>query len=280
MRVIFNFNPDVPHMTEPLEQTSFLPQWKLVRSAIEHENTLKSHRVTWFLATQLFLVTGFSSIFVEAIKNNSLFMSLKVYAALFIIVFLGIYACVLAWANLNAAEKSIARLHVWWLIHCHDSEMKLSEWIYYAKYGLSQKNYPPVNGMFTSNLHMSFGESQLPKALAMFWLALLLGTTAIFFREKHKVSYLHSSLVLFLLVSIAVWAYIGAIKPWLAAPSSRTVKELEYIAKKLNLKEASNVDLHQEIKQFLRKHPLDESAASPTDRGVTTSPPPSSEPAP
>jgi hypothetical protein len=81
-------------------------------------------------------------------------------------------------------------------------------------------------------------------------------------------------------VSIAVWVYIGAIKPWLAAPSSRTVKELEYIAKKLNLKEASNVDLHQEIEKFLRKHPLDESAASPTDTGVTTSPPPSSEPAP
>jgi hypothetical protein len=261
-------------MTEPMEHTSFLPQWKLVRSAIEHENTLKSHRVTWFLATQLFLVTGFSSIFVEAIKNNSLFMSLKVYAALFVIVFLGIYACALAWVNLNAAQKSIARLHGWWLIHCHDPHKELSEWIYSAKYGLGQKDYPPINGMFTSNLHMAFSESQLPRALGMFWSALLFGTTAIVLRERSRVPLICSAIGLIVLGVFAFCVYKAKLKAWLEAPSSRKAKELESIAKKLTFNQATTADLHKEIIQILGKHPIHDDADSTTYPDFAATPPP------
>jgi hypothetical protein len=62
-----------------------LAQWKLVRSAIEHENTLVSHRVSWFLATQLFLFAGFSSIFVKAVEKDLLLGSVKVYRAFVVI---------------------------------------------------------------------------------------------------------------------------------------------------------------------------------------------------
>jgi hypothetical protein len=167
-------------MTEALEQPPFLTQWSLVRSAIEHENTLKSHRVTWLLATQLFLFTGFTSIFVEAVKNDSLFRSLRVYAVLLIVFFAGVYVCILAWANIRAAQKMIARLQNWWLIHCHGtSEDPLSEWILSAKYGDGQTSFPPVNGIFTSNLHIIFDEARLPVALAIVWIILFFATTVI-----------------------------------------------------------------------------------------------------
>jgi hypothetical protein len=266
-------------MAGPLEHTPFLSQWRLVRSAIEHENTLKSHRITWFLATQLFLVTGFSSIFIDAIKN-SLFMSLKVYAALFTIASLGIYACVLARVNLSAAEKMITRLQNWWLINCHDAQKELPEWIHSAKYGSRQKHFPPVNGMFTSNRHMWFGEAQLPTALAMFWLALLLGTTALVFQRRFGIPLLASSLLLILLGGFAAFVYQTKIKAWLEAPSSEKAKELESIAKKVGFKRASEGDMHREIMEILSRHPIHHHAASPTDADLTASPPPAAGPAP
>ena len=54
-----------------------LSQWKLVRSAIEHENTLINYRISWLLATQLFLFAVFSSILLRQLRIINFSIQLK-----------------------------------------------------------------------------------------------------------------------------------------------------------------------------------------------------------
>jgi hypothetical protein len=247
-------------MSEPSEHIPFLTQWRLVRSAIEHENTLKSHRVTWFLATQLFLFTGFTSIFVEAVKSDFLFKSLKVYAALVIIFLMGIYVCVLAWANLRAAQKMIARLQNWWLIHCRDTTKNttnddiLKNWIFSVKYGTNQNNFPPVNGIFTSNMHIVFDEIQLPVALAAFWLILFFITTIIVLQKRMGLCPLYSAILLICMGLMLFFVLQEKIKEWLKATSPRNSREFGLIAQKLDL---INHPLDPKVKTALDKHPCE-----------------------
>jgi len=254
-------------MSEPSEHIPFLTQWRLVRSAIEHENTLKSHRVTWFLATQLFLFTGFTSIFVEAVKSDYLFRSLKVYAALVIIFLMGIYVCVLAWANLRAAQKMIKRLQNWWLIHCRDTTKNttnddknttnddiLKNWIFSVKYGTGQNNFPPVNGIFTSNMHMVFDEIQLPVALAAFWLILFFITTIIVLQKRNGLSPIYSTILL-IFMGILLFVFLQKkIKKWLKTTSPRNSSEFGLIGQKLNLIDDPS---DPQVKTALDKHPCE-----------------------
>ena len=257
-------------MSEPSEHIPFLTQWRLVRSAIEHENTLKSHRVTWFLATQLFLFTGFTSIFVEAVKSDYLFRSFKVYAALVIIFLMGIYVCVLAWVNLRAAQKMIARLQNWWLIHCRNTSNDLEGWIMSVKYGKGQQSFPPVNGIFTSNMHVIFDEIQLPVALAAFWLVLFMVTTIIVFQKRFEACkinnfdlacWLPPAIVIIIILAIPTlccwhwkcWHW-KEIKKRLKNTNTRSSKEFGVIGKKLNL---INDPLDSKVKTALDKHPCE-----------------------
>lgn len=241
-------------MTELSEQTPSLTQWKLVRSAIEHENILKNHRVTWFLATQLFLFTGFTTIFVETIKKDLAFSSLKVYAILLIVFLLGIYVCVLAWANLRAAQKMIRRLQSWWLIHCHTRNDDLKSWILSAKYFEGQTSFPPINGMFTSNLHLVFDEVQLPVALAIFWLILFYVTTIIVLQNRFNVAYLHGAVSLAAIGCVVFVLANKKIKSWLKAANTLNARELAGIITILGLKHVSS-DLVSEITWILDSHP-------------------------
>jgi len=228
-------------MSEPSEHIPFLTQWRLVRSAIEHENTLKSHRVTWFLATQLFLFTGFTSIFVEAV-----------------------------WVNLRAAQKMIARLQNWWLIHCRNTSNDLEGWIMSVKYGKGQQSFPPVNGIFTSNMHVIFDEIQLPVALAAFWLVLFMVTTIIVFQKRFEACkinnfdlacWLPPAIVIIIILAIPTlccwhwkcWHW-KEIKKRLKNTNTRSSKEFGVIGKKLNL---INDPLDSKVKTALDKHPCE-----------------------
>jgi hypothetical protein len=46
--------------------------WKRIRSALEHENTLVNHRVTWLLTSQAFLIAALVAVFNEAQKPEGL----------------------------------------------------------------------------------------------------------------------------------------------------------------------------------------------------------------
>jgi hypothetical protein len=215
-------------MGKALAEQHALAQWKLVRSAIEHENILVSNRVTWLLATQLFLFAGYSSIFVQALQKDQLFGSRKVYASFLIISCIGIYICILAWANLRAAQRMIGRLRDWWIRHYSLEALSEEDWIKLIQQFSSEKRFPPVNGIFTERLHELFSEMRLPAVIATCWLLLLALTTALFAR-RHGISddYIFGW-GLFALA--AGWlAMDKVIKPWLKSDSKKLRAELREV---------------------------------------------------
>jgi hypothetical protein len=84
-----------------------LADWKRVRSAIEHENTLVNHRLTWLLSSQAFLFTGFGVIYSG---NNNLY-SLMILA---VIGMLGIAISFKIFVDIENAGKQLWRLDQWW----------------------------------------------------------------------------------------------------------------------------------------------------------------------
>ncbi|MGD1853936.1 MAG: hypothetical protein ACFB2W_06750 [Leptolyngbyaceae cyanobacterium] len=85
--------------------------WKRIRSAIEHENTLVNYRQTWLLTSQAFLLTAFGSLLIASDPNqanNDFSVLLK------IIPIVGLFVCALLQRSLNAAEDHIMELEQWW----------------------------------------------------------------------------------------------------------------------------------------------------------------------
>jgi hypothetical protein len=212
-----------------------LAQWKLVRSAIEHENTLINYRVSWFMATQLFLFAGFSSIFVKAVEKDELFGMAKVYLAFVTISSIGLYICILAWVNVRAAGKMIGRLRDWWITNFHAQENDFEKWKRSIQFFDGEKRFPPINGIFTENLMEYFGEKRLPVAIAMCWLLLLGLTTAKFFQscsDSYK-PFVWSVAILLALILLALLPCRKTIRGLLDDDNERLLKELK--------------ELHQEI---------------------------------
>jgi hypothetical protein len=214
-----------------------LSQWKLVRSAIEHENTLINYRISWLLATQLFLFAVFSSIFVEAIKNEKLFMSTKVYIAFAIITSIGFYVCILALASLCAAQKMINRLRDWWLVHYSEYDKDEVAWINSIKLFKDESKFPPVNGIFTENLHEWFNVERLPSAIAACWLLLLALTSSIFAKIRHKVDIPHILIAVIAFISIGFLLLNHRFRPLLKEDNHKLNNELVEIHKKLAQKQ-------------------------------------------
>lgn len=77
--------------------------WKRVRSAIEHENNLVNHRLTWLLLAQGGLFTLFSSLS----SIDEIFIRVCV-------AFFGMIFCLFMYIPLREADKALESLHVWW----------------------------------------------------------------------------------------------------------------------------------------------------------------------
>ncbi|MFZ9753583.1 MAG: hypothetical protein ACO3B3_08525 [Cyanobium sp.] len=208
-----------------------LSTWKLVRSAIEHENTLKSHRITWLLATQVFLFSGFTQIFNEAVVSSSAFKDWRVFCILFLTCLLGAYTSLLAWVNVKAAQKAISRLQNWWLVHhCPPPDKEGDEdWVKRIQYGCKEIPFPPIHGIFTKNLYQVFDEKQLPAVIAWAWLALLILTTYMFLSSSFPAG-LCNLLAITLpaaacLLVVIVAAYFRA-REWLKSESRESMRKL------------------------------------------------------
>lgn len=150
--------------------------WKLVRSSIEHENTLKNHRTTWLLATQLFLFSAFSAVFVEANKDKgALWHTIRVPVFLLALGGLGIFTCALAWVSMSAASKQVSNLEDWFLDKYHNKEEKDDNRWTDSVYSITTNgDHPPINGMFRKRLYVHFSDSLLPVVLAIGWIAFIL----------------------------------------------------------------------------------------------------------
>lgn len=182
-------------------------KWKLARSVIEHENTLKSHRVTWLLATQLLLFTAFTTIFVKFAENNNSLSAARFFAPLSLICLIGMFTSILAWSNIRAAQKMVKRIQEWWLQHYCPPRNSEQEWLESVTFGRQEDRFLPINGIFTKNLYVFLDETKLPGAIAVAWLILLVFTSigfisAKFDLERNCVALAALCLVLIFLLSL------------------------------------------------------------------------------
>lgn len=80
--------------------------WKIARSAIEHENSLVNHRMTWLLQSQAFLFAAFALIFTKTIENT-LTSSLFIYSMLILTTLFGAFAAYITRIGLGRAHTAL-----------------------------------------------------------------------------------------------------------------------------------------------------------------------------
>jgi hypothetical protein len=90
--------------------------WKRIRSAIEHENTLVNHRLTWLLSSQTLLITAYILSFIQWSKIKEINeQSQNVYPAILLILALfGVVLSIFIWRTLLRASSQLHRLERWW----------------------------------------------------------------------------------------------------------------------------------------------------------------------
>jgi hypothetical protein len=97
--------------------------WKRVRSAIEHENQLINHRLTWLLSSQAFLFAAFALVFQAStkvdVKPDQKFFYQFILAGF---SFIGVVVSLYIQRPLRTAEIQHDRLRTWWIESLINSE--------------------------------------------------------------------------------------------------------------------------------------------------------------
>jgi hypothetical protein len=88
-----------------------LADWKRVRSAIEHENALVNHRLTWLLSSQGFLFAGFGVVYASKNINE---LNLYGLAVLAVIAILGMATSFKIFQDIDVAASQLKELDRWW----------------------------------------------------------------------------------------------------------------------------------------------------------------------
>lgn len=151
--------------------------WKRVRAAIEHENTLTNYRLIWFLTSQGFLFSAFAAVFQALVKSNAPSATqnfeLIVTALIWMIPILGICVCVYLWVHLHAAQTQHNELHKWWIKK------------YGEKTGFDNKGYPRKHPTICGDKFGGKVMTSITKKLAphFFPLIFALGWFVILFRD-------------------------------------------------------------------------------------------------
>lgn len=86
--------------------------WKRTRAAIEHENTLVNHRLTWLLTSQGFLFAGFGLVYTSK-KDSSPDIIYSLFL-LSLICLVGIAVSYKVCRDIEGASRQLAELDHWW----------------------------------------------------------------------------------------------------------------------------------------------------------------------
>lgn len=87
--------------------------WRRIRLAIEHENTLVNHRITWLLTSQAFVISATVAIFNEALKPDGISLD-KAWILLLVIAIISLLICFAIGRALMEADKQLDSLDKWW----------------------------------------------------------------------------------------------------------------------------------------------------------------------
>lgn len=96
-------------MTEPI-QLSVVEHYQLVRSQIEHEDSLVSQRLSWLLASQSFLFTAYAITLNGPAQSH--FKTFEVHSTLLLnlLIAIGIVSALLIWSSILAGISAMAKL--------------------------------------------------------------------------------------------------------------------------------------------------------------------------
>lgn len=104
--------------TEKIGGNSTLDLYKLARSQIEHENTLVSQRITWYLTLQGFLFAAMFVVVGVIADPQKLYCEsetrLYLTIAIFLLQFVGTTSSLVCYLLIRAAYKQIDRVVEWW----------------------------------------------------------------------------------------------------------------------------------------------------------------------
>lgn len=196
--------------------------WKRVRAAIEHENTLVNHRLSWLFSSQAFLFTAFTVLFNTwknsqtvqsgianptidiATKNQFLFL-------LILIALIGFFICLFIQRGLNAAEDHLQELDKWWYRKADNSvwnnrnERK-------ELMDLKRSKHPPLQGWVGRSWDRWFNYSVTPVLFLLAWSLIFLlvvldvsSPVGVLLIEKAPTIISHFFFAVFIVVCIRVY---------------------------------------------------------------------------
>jgi hypothetical protein len=90
--------------------------WKRIRAAIEHENNLSNHRLTWLFSSQGFLFGAFALLVANWMSKgiSSVLSDAQMRLMIGGIAVTGSLICFCIWISLTAAYSQLIRLSNWW----------------------------------------------------------------------------------------------------------------------------------------------------------------------
>ena len=143
--------------------------WKLARSAIEHENLLVNHRMTWFLTSQAFLFSAFVLLFLTGSKDDLHEFKPLLAPLLAAVGLFGGYTCLVAQDGLNQAFLA--------------TDLITSEYVRLTEQNAVDPIVPPLHHWVSAKL---FSQQKLPVATLLLWCLLLLACVAYALPEARK----------------------------------------------------------------------------------------------
>jgi hypothetical protein len=142
--------------------------WKRVRSAIEHENQLTNHRITWLLNSQGFLFAAFALIFQASTKMDVKDELRGFYQVILSgLAAIGIGVSLYLHLAIRAAEIQHEILRQWWN----------------KRIGDRYSNHPPISG--TNWFLQVLPSSSFPFLFVVFWSIFVVGVLALDFLKPH-----------------------------------------------------------------------------------------------
>lgn len=136
--------------------------WKRVRSAIEHENQLTNHRLTWLLSSQAFLFAAFALVF-QASTKLDVAPDQKVFYQFVLAGFslTGILVGLYIQRPLRTAEMQHNKLRDWWYASIEKSS--------------DPKRHPPICGDSPNWRDQFLPQSKFPLVFVAAWILFIFG---------------------------------------------------------------------------------------------------------
>jgi hypothetical protein len=136
--------------------------WKRVRSAIEHENQLINHRLTWLLSSQAFLFAAFALVF-QASTKSDVNPDQKVFYQFVLAGFslTGILVGLYIQRPLRTAEIQHERLRDWWTASIKNSS--------------DPNRHPPIAGDPPNWRDRFLPQSKFPLVFVAAWIIFVFG---------------------------------------------------------------------------------------------------------